>query len=79
MGCARHVVTCEFDPLRDQAEAFGQRLITAGVTVTVRREVGMVHNFLLWDLLSPACAAAGNRVADDLAGAIHRLQAAAKS
>jgi len=39
----------------------------------------MVHNFLLWDLLSPACAAAGDRAADDLAGAIHRLRAAAKS
>ena len=28
--CPTLVLTCEFDPLRDQAEAFGQRLITAG-------------------------------------------------
>jgi hypothetical protein len=27
----------------------------------------MVHNFLLWDLVSPACAAATRRVAEDLA------------
>jgi hypothetical protein len=26
----------------------------------------MVHNFLLWDLISPACAAAGDRVAIDI-------------
>jgi acetyl esterase len=66
------VVTCELDPLRDQGEAFAARLVQAGVTVTSRRELGMVHNFLLWDLVSPACAAAGDRVALDLAAALRR-------
>jgi acetyl esterase len=61
------VVTCEHDPLRDQGEAFVRRLQEAGVPTRLRREAGMVHNFLLWDLASPACAAAGDRVADDLA------------
>jgi acetyl esterase len=61
------VVTCEFDPLRDQGEQFARRLRGAGVPTTLRREPGMVHNFLLWDHLSPACAAAVDRVADDIA------------
>jgi acetyl esterase len=61
------VVTCEHDPLRDQGEAFAARLRDAGIPVTLRREAGMVHNFMLWDLISPACAAAADRVAADLA------------
>lgn len=61
------VVTCEHDPLRDQGESYAARLQAAGVATTLRREPGMVHNFMLWDAVSPACAAAGDRVADDLA------------
>jgi acetyl esterase len=64
------VVTCEHDPLRDQAEAYAVRLQGAGTAVTLRREPGMVHNFMLWDLVSPACAAAADRVAVDLASAL---------
>lgn len=64
------VITCEHDPLRDQAEAYAERLRQAGVATTVRREQGMVHNFLLWDIVSPACAAAADRVAADLAAAL---------
>ena len=46
------------------------RLRDAGVLTTLRREPGLLHNFLLWDTISPACAAAGDRVADDLAVAL---------
>jgi acetyl esterase/lipase len=66
------VITCEHDPLRDQGEAYAERLRAAGVPVRARREAGLVHNFLLWDTISPACAAAGDRVADDLAAALRR-------
>jgi acetyl esterase len=60
------VITCEHDPLRDQGEAYAERLREAGVRITLRREQGMVHNFMLWDTISPACAAAADRVAADL-------------
>lgn len=60
------VITCEHDPLRDQGEAYAARLRDAGVLLTGRREQGMTHHFMLWDLISPACSAAADRVASDL-------------
>jgi acetyl esterase/lipase len=64
------VITCEHDPLRDQGEAYAARLRDAGVLLTGRREQGMVHNFMYWDLISPACSAAADRVAADLRSAL---------
>jgi acetyl esterase len=63
------VVTAEHDPLRDQSEAYAHRLGEAGVRVDLRREDGLVHNFLMYDQASPACA----RAADQLAHDIRRL------
>ena len=60
------IVSCEHDPLRDESEAYAARLREAGVQVDLRREPGMVHSFLTLDEVSPACAAAVDRVADDL-------------
>ncbi|MEM3951619.1 alpha/beta hydrolase fold domain-containing protein, partial [Saccharolobus sp.] len=40
------VVTAEFDPLRDQGEAYAKRLMESGVSTLSFRVNGMVHAFI---------------------------------
>jgi acetyl esterase len=52
------VVTAEFDPLRDEGEAYAERLRDAGVATTTSRYPGMIHSFYGLDNLIDAARTA---------------------
>lgn len=63
------IITAECDPVRDGGEQYGQRLLEAGVPITVSRYDGMVHGFMGMRSLVPQADQA-------LAEAVYALQAA---
>jgi acetyl esterase len=58
------IMSAEYDPLRDEAERYGERLAAAGVPVVVSRRLGVNHGFLFWvgvvdkagEAMAEACA-----------------------
>jgi acetyl esterase len=60
------VVTAEYDPLRDEGDAYAAALAAAGVPVTHERFNGLIHGFFGMGPLSAACEAAVARTCQAL-------------
>jgi acetyl esterase len=60
------VITAEYDPLRDEGEAYAGRLREAGVPVTLSRYDGMIHAFFRRTALFDKAKAAMREVGDAL-------------
>jgi acetyl esterase len=67
-GVAPAVIgVAEYDPLRDEGEAYAKKLSDAGVEVVLHRFDGLIHGFYGLGLVSPAAAAAVTTLNNDLA------------
>ena len=69
------IQTAEFDPLRDQGEAYGDLLRAAGVPVRTTRYQGMIHGFVSLDVLD-ASKTALDEAATELRAALGLEEAA---
>jgi acetyl esterase len=66
------VITAEFDPLRDEGEAYGAKLAAAGIPVTATRYDGQIHGFFGQDAVMPRAREAQLEVAAALRAAFER-------
>jgi acetyl esterase len=64
------VYTAGFDPLRDEGEAYAERLLSAGVQVTAHRFPDQMHGFFNIVGVGRTSVAANRRIAADLRSAL---------
>jgi len=69
--CPALVITAEFDPLRDEGEAYAAHLSAAGVPVTTTRYDGVIHGFFQMGDMIPE----GKQAIDQAAEALKRALA----
>jgi acetyl esterase len=60
------ISTCEYDPLRDEGEAYGRRLVAAGVPAEMYRVPGHLHSSIYLTRLLPSAREAMQRATDAL-------------
>ena len=48
------IITAEYDVLRDEGEAYGRKLMEAGVEVVTTRYNGTIHDFVMLNALAQA-------------------------
>ncbi|MBQ30903.1 MAG: hypothetical protein CL434_14050 [Acidimicrobiaceae bacterium] len=65
------IISAELDPLRDDGETYGRRLVEAGVPVMSFRQLQMVHYGVLWCRAAPEIAPGFNIVVGALSRALH--------
>ncbi|WP_349918987.1 alpha/beta hydrolase [Aeromonas veronii] len=58
-----HILTAEYDPLRDEGEALYRALLAAGVEASCQRQLGVIHGFFQLAGISPAARQAIDQVA----------------
>jgi acetyl esterase len=68
------VLSAALDPLRDEGEAYGERLREASVTTDVVRCDGVVHGFLAMVNYAPAAERAFERIVSGIDGATATVQ-----
>jgi acetyl esterase len=68
------IQTAEFDPLRDEGEAYAERLRAAGTTVTLQRRAGLIHGYAG---MGPAARVARDAI-DDAAAWVRDVAASAR-
>jgi acetyl esterase len=64
------IITAELDPLRDEGEAYADRLRNSGVGVDLRRYDGMVHGFFQLGGVTPVADSAVTEAASRLRAAL---------
>jgi acetyl esterase len=62
------VLTAEYDPLRDEGEAFARRVASAGAPTTARRYLGMPHVMLYLNGITDATRAVTQDIASFVNG-----------